>query len=95
MTISSISQSNYQGFAATGANVSAKPAADAQPDTAAKAVEASKAAEPATADTDAKDSSSSSSSSSSSAAPNMFKINPDGTVGPLHMPRAGHGSVHA
>jgi len=93
MTISSISQSNYQGFAATGANVSAKPAAaaEAQPDTDAKTVEPAKAAEPAKADTDAKDSSSSSSSSS----PNMFKINPDGTVGPLHLPRSGHKAVHA
>ncbi|GEM_PF-6501751 len=87
MTISSISQSNYQGFAATGANVSAKPTAEAQPDSDATV----KAAEPAKADTDAKDGS----SSSSATAPNMFKINPDGTVGPLHLPRSGHGAVHA
>ena len=35
--------------------------------------------------------------SSAASAPNMYKLNPDGTVGPLHMHRPGHapGVVHA
>jgi len=98
MSISSISQSNYQVF--TPVTSSAKSATQADPatDTAAKA------ADPAKADTTAKETATdedaktaSSSKEGSSAAPSMYKLNPDGTVGPLHLPRPGHapGVVHA
>ena len=86
MSIASIGSSNFPQVtlpaAATGAPAAAKPDTDA-PAPAAAAKEASGG-----------DAKSSGGSSGSGAGESMFKINPDGTMGPLHMPRPGH-VVHA
>jgi len=98
MSISSISQSNYQTFTPVSAN--AKSTTQADPST----ESATKAADPAKADTTAKEAApdedaktTSSGKEGSSAAPTLYKLNPDGTVGPLHLHRPGHahGVVHA
>ena len=105
MAISSISQSSYQAFTPVTSNAKSATQADsaADTDTAAKAADPAKAATTAketAPDEDAKTTSVSKESGGkegSSAAPTMYKLNPDGTVGPLHLPRPGHahGVVHA
>lgn len=89
MPIASVGSSNFPQVtlpsAATGATASAKP------DTDAPAASAKTAAAPDT-DGDASKGASTSDAKSggSSVGESMFKINPDGTMGPLHMPRPGH-----
>lgn len=101
MPISSVSQSGTLPYIAPQG--AAKPAADTDaPDAAASTAKPASAAAPsATPDSSAKPDtdapSASASGSKGSSAPNMFKINPDGTVGPLHLPRHAKspGVVHA
>lgn len=105
MSISSIGSSSYAQttLPTPTAAVSAKPDTDAsaptaktasaQPDTDAPAKTAAAAPDTKSGSV----SGSETKSASSSGTGNMFKINPDGTVGPLHLPRPGHapGVVHA
>lgn len=99
MAISSVSQSTPQPY--FGANAAAKPATqDAVASGATPAApETAKAATPAKSSAPDSDDSKGESGSkgSSSAGESMFKLNPDGTLGPLHLPRPGHapGVVHA
>jgi len=98
MSISSISQSNYQAFNPVASSAKSATQADPATESAVKAADPAKAATTAketAPDEDAK--TASSGKGGTSAAPNMYKLNPDGTVGPLHLPRPGHapGVVHA
>jgi len=91
MPISSVSQFNYQPY--TSASPAAKPDAQEAPASTATTAVTTPDKDQAS-DNDAKTASDKTASSSS---PNMYKINPDGTIGPLHLPRPGHGPgvVHA
>lgn len=102
MPISSVGQSSYQPY--SGVSQVAKPdpqEASSAPanSTSAEATAAKSSATAQSKDTtpDGDDAKSASSSAKGSSAPNMYKINPDGTIGPLHLPRPGHapGVVHA
>jgi len=94
MPISSVSPSSYQPY--LGASQAVKQGSEGG--------SAADVAAPAAPDSDAKKTSvepdasaSTASGSKESAAPNMYKINPDGTVGPLHLRRHpnSQGVIHA
>ena len=89
MPISSIGPS---GFPPAGLTTSADKAAPAT-----SPAPAEKAAAPAASAPDKDDAKAPAEAKEASSAPNMFKINPDGTVGPMHIKRHPNapGVVHA
>lgn len=103
MPISSVSQAGALPYIAAPSAAKSSPDADNSSAAAPSASAPSAAASPAKSDNSAKSatpdrdapSAEASGSKNSSAAPNMFKINPDGTVGPLHQRRHANSSVHA